>query len=154
MNKSRIARKVVTVSAGGAMFWCCIQVILLIGVEKKSLLQMFADIVGGGAAGALLGLVFFLVFGAIGWVSGALYGALGLLSLMSGGALAGLGLGSVIHIARNPNHYSFNVPVILMGIVFSWVLVKWATSRVGRLYDQHGPSLMRLVVGKQSSEDA
>ena len=151
MNKVSIARKIVTLSAGGATMWFSIHLILLLGVEKKSLFQMFADILGGGTTGALTGLLFFLLFGAIGWVSGALYGAFGLLSLMFGGALAGLGLGSIIHIARNPDHYNFNITVILVGVVVMYLLVKWVMSKVGRLYDEHGPSLIQWFMEKGSN---
>jgi hypothetical protein len=150
LDESGIARKIVTLSAGGATIWLFIQIILLIGVEKKSLFQLFADILGGGTAGALMRLLFFVVFEAIGWVSGALYGALGLLSLMFGGALAGLGMVSLIHIARNPCHYNFIFPVILVSIVITWLFVKWVMPRVGRLYDLHGPSLVQWFMGKAS----
>ncbi|RDH80663.1 MAG: hypothetical protein DIZ80_16665 [endosymbiont of Galathealinum brachiosum] len=148
MDKQKLARKIVTLSAGGATLWACIQIILFVGVEKKSFIQMFADIIGGGTIGATIGILFFIVFGAIGWVSGALYGALGVLSLMLGGALGGLGLGSLIHIARNPNHYSFNVPVILVGALITYMIYKWVTSKMDKLYDEHGPSLINWFMKK------
>ena len=148
LNKSRIARKIVMLSASGGMLWLCIQIILVLGVEEKSFFQIFADILGGGTVGAAMGILFFFVFGAIGFVSGAIYGALGLISLMLGGALGGLGLGSLIHVARNPSHYNFNIPVILVGILVSFLLMKWVSSSVGRLYDEHGPSLAQWVMAK------
>ena len=148
MDKSRIARKIVTLSASGAAMWLCIQIIIVLGVEKKSFFQLFADILGGGTVGAAMGILFFLVFGAVGWVSGAIYGALGLFSLMLGGALGGFGLGSLIHIARNPSHYNFNVPVILVGVLVTYLFIKWVSSAVGRLYDEHGPSLVQWFMAK------
>ena len=148
MDKSKIARMIVKLAAGCAVLWLCTQVILALGVEKKSIFQIFADILGGGTAGAVMGLLFFLVFGSIGWVSGALYGALGLLSLMVGGALGGLGLGAIMHIARNPGQYNYDLPVILVGIVVTFLLVKWTSSKVGKLYDEHGPLLVQWFMSK------
>ncbi|WP_289282339.1 MULTISPECIES: hypothetical protein [unclassified Methylophaga] len=154
MEKFQVARKIVVWSAGCASSWVCLQLILFFGVEKKSFLQIFADILGGGAAGAGLGILFFLVFGAIGWVSGAIYGALGLFSLMLGGALGGLGIGSLIHIARNPDHYNFNFPIILVGSFVSFLLIRWVSSKVGRLYDTHGPSLAKWFMAKLDGKNA
>jgi hypothetical protein len=142
MNKKKIAEKIVSYSVLGASTWVCLQLILMFGVEKKSLFQMFVDILGGGTAGALAGLAFFLVFGAIGLVSGAIYGAVGLFSLMLGGALCGLGLGSLVHIARNPDQYNFNWWVILPGIFFSYFVVRFVTCRAMDLYKQYGPSII------------
>jgi hypothetical protein len=143
MNKKSIGKKLVMLATGGAVLWLSLQIILVVGVEKKSYFQIFADILGGGAIGATAGIIFFIVFGAIGWVSGAIYGAIGLFSLALGGALGGLGLGSLIHIARNPSHYSFNIPVILVGAVLTFLIYKWATAKVGRLYDEHGPEIVK-----------
>jgi hypothetical protein len=63
--------------------------------------------------GGLAGLLVFLFIGTIGWVAaGVFYGALGLFSLVAGGILGGLGLGSVVDVIRNPGDYSFNLFVI------------------------------------------
>jgi len=148
LDKTRIARKIVILSASGATFWLCLQIILILGVEKKSFFQIFADILGGGTVGATIGILFFLIFGVVGWVSGAIYGALGLFSLMLGGALGGLGLGALIHIARNPGHYDFNAPVIIIGILATYMLVNLASSTAGRLYDEHGPLLSQWFMAK------
>ncbi len=136
------------ISAGSAVMWFCIQIILALGIERKSVFQIFADILGGGTAGAVMGLLFFLIFGAVGWVSGALYGALGLLSLMIGGALGGLGLGALIHIARNPGQYNYNLPVILVGIIVTYLYVQWTSLKVGKLYDEYGPLLVQWFRSK------
>lgn len=146
MGKLSIARKIVSLSVAGIVFWACIQVTLLLGVEKKSFFVIFIDILGGGTVGASIGLAFFLFFGAVGWVSGALYGAFGLISLMIGGAFGGFGLGALIHIARNPNHYTFNIPVIATCLIVTCLLVLWVYFRVGRLYDDHGPTLAQWFI--------
>ena len=148
MNKIAISRKVVKYSIMCALGWVCLQIVLFFGVEKKTFIQLFADILGGGAAGAVAGLAFFVIFGAIGYVSGAIYGALGLLSLMVGGALGGLGLGSLLHIARNPDHYNFDWPIILIGALVSWCLVLFLTAKVMSLYDKHGPSVAKVLIAK------
>ena len=153
MNRKKIAEKIVKYSVLGASTWVCLQIILMFGVEKKSFLQMFADILGGGTAGALAGLAFFVVFGAIGWVSGAIYGALGLFSLMLGGALGGLGLGSLVHIFRNPDQYNFNWWVILPGIVISCFLVRYVTRKAMDLYHQYGPSIVNHFLKKGEEPD-
>jgi len=147
MQKVEVARKVVVWASGGATLWAFLQAILILGVDKKSFFQIFADIIGGGATGALIGLLFFLVFGAIGWVTGALYGAIGLLSLMFGGALGGLGLGSLIHMARNPSHYNFNWLVIIVGIFIAYHANRWVTQKIGNLYDKHGSLLIHKLTG-------
>ena len=146
MNKKRIGKKLVVLAAGGAVIWIGIQVILILGVEKKSYFQIFADILGGGAIGATAGIIFFMIFGAVGWVSGAVYGGLGLFSLAFGGALGGLGLGSLIHITRTPGHYNFNVPVILFGIIITLLVYLWFTTKIGELYDEHGPNIAKWLM--------
>ena len=143
MLRAKLSQWAVKYSVMGAAGWACIQTILFFAVEKKSFFQIFADIIGGGTAGAAAGAIFFLVFGAIGFVSGAIYGAFGLFALMVGGALGGMGLGALVHIARNPNQYVFNWPVILIGAVISYVFVKWITARCLHLYDKHGSSILK-----------
>lgn len=152
MLKKKIARFLVKYSIMGAATWACVQLVLMAGVEKKTFWQMFADIFGGGAAGVTAGIAFFVFFGAIGWVSGALYGALGLFTLMVGGALGGLGLGAIVHIARNPDQYIFNRPVILIGAVVSYVLVRFITMRGLALYDRYGPSVLHDAMKRIESD--
>ncbi|WP_313311672.1 hypothetical protein [Pulveribacter sp.] len=148
MDKQKIGKKLVTLAAGGTAIWLCLQIILIFGIEKKSIFQIFSDILGGGAIGATAGILFFIFFGSIGWVSGAIYGAIGLFSLALGGALGGLGLGSLIHIVRNPGHYNFNIPVIVVGIVLTFLIYKFVTAKVGNLYDKHGPEIAKWCMEK------
>ena len=148
MDKPKISRAIVILSASGATMWLCTQIIIALGVDRKSWFEIFFDILGGGTAGAAVGVICFLVFGAIGWVSGAIYGALGLFSLMLGGALGGLGLGALVHILRNPAHYNFNFPVIIVGALATYFLVNKTASMVGKLYDEHGPSLVKWFMEK------
>ena len=148
MDKFKVARQIVVWSASGATMCLCLQIILVLGVEEKSLFQIFADIIAGGTVGVAIGVGFFLIFGAVGWVSGAIYGAFGLFTLMLGGALGGFGVGSLIHIVRNPNHYNYNIFIIFMGGLVTVLLVKWVSGVAGRLYDEHGPSLALWVLKK------
>lgn len=121
-----------------AVMYVAIQLAIGWGVDKKSWLQMSWDYLLGGSFGAMAGLAFFLLFGAVGWVCGALYGSLGLLWLMIGGSLGGLGIGALANIVRNPQQYTFHwyiiVPVLLLGIVVakfvSTSVVQWAAARL------------------------
>jgi hypothetical protein len=97
MTTRGVALKLLQCAVFLAVMFVAIQVAIVIGVERKSWLQLSWEFLVGGS-----GVVFFVIFGAIGWVCGALYGGLGLLSLMVGGALGGLGLGAVANIARSP----------------------------------------------------
>jgi len=99
INKNEIARGLVYVSVFMATMYASLQLAIALGIEKKAFYTYAWDLIVGGSTGAFLGLVFFLVFGGIGWVSGAIYGSIGLISLMLGGALGGLGLSSIVHIA-------------------------------------------------------
>jgi hypothetical protein len=60
-----------------AIMYAAIQLAFYLGVEEKSWWQRSWEIVTGGGLGLLAGLSFFLLFGAVGWVSGVAYGALG-----------------------------------------------------------------------------
>jgi hypothetical protein len=91
----------------------CLGLIYVFGVEKKTIFEIFAGFFSGGVIGGLAGLLVFLFIGTIGWVAaGVFFGALGLFSLVAGGILGGLGLGSVVDVIRNPGDYSFNLFVI------------------------------------------
>lgn len=152
MLKEKISRLSIEYSIIGASGWACIQVLLAFGIEKKSFFQIFADILGGGAMGMTAGLVFFIVFGAIGWVSGAIYGAIGIFTLMVGGALGGMGLGALVHVARNPDQYVFNWPVLLIGTLISFFLVKLITARGLAIYDKYGPNVMNIAIEKLDND--
>jgi hypothetical protein len=131
------AAKLLRAAVFMAVMYVAIQLAIAWGVDKKSWLQMSWEYLLGGSLGAVAGLSFFLAFGAIGWVCGALYGSLGFLWLMAGGAMGGLGLGAVANIARNPQQYTFhwyiNLPVLLFGFVLarfiSSAVVRWAIAR-------------------------
>jgi hypothetical protein len=120
-----------------AVMYVAIQLAIAWGVDKKSWLEMSWEYLLGGSLGAMAGLAFFLLFGAIGWVCGALYGSLGLFWLMVGGAMGGLGLGALANIVRNPQQYVFHLhiilPVLLLGLLLaktiSSVIVRWAAAR-------------------------
>jgi hypothetical protein len=109
-----------------------------LGVEEKSWFERSWDLLAGGSLGAMAGLLFFLLFGAIGWVSGAIYGSLGLLSLLIGGGLGGLGLGTIVNMVRHPDDYNVNLPVffsiLFVGVAFAYFLSKlaegWASKKL------------------------
>ena len=87
INKQNIARMLVYLSVFMAIMYAFLQLAIALGIEKKAFHTYAWDLIAGGSTGALMGLLFFLVFGGIGWVSGAIFGSIGLISLMLGGAL-------------------------------------------------------------------
>ena len=109
------------------------QLALYLGVEEKSWWQRSWEIVTGGGLGLLAGLGFFLLFGAVGWVSGVAYGALGLLALATGGALGGLGLGALLNVARHPEQYNISVPIVFITLVTGTAFATWLAKWVGLL---------------------
>lgn len=115
-----------------AVMYFALQLAVVLGVEKKSWLQMSWELVFGGSIGAIAGLTFFFLFGAIGWVCGAFYGAVGLVSLMVGGALGGLGLGVLANIFRNPQKYVFAWPTILLVVAIGLVVANVLSAVAGR----------------------
>ena len=123
MTTRGVALKLLQCAVFLAVMFVAIQVAIVIGVERKSWLQLSWEFLVGGS-----GVVFFVIFGAIGWVCGALYGGLGLLSLMVGGALGGLGLGAVANIARNPHEYNFHWPSIIAVLVVGSFVAKFLSS--------------------------
>jgi len=102
INKQKIARKLVYASVFMVIMLAFLLLAITLGIEKKAFHTYAWDLIAGGSTGALTGLLFFLVFGGVGWVSGAIYGSIGLISLMLGGALGGLGLSSIVHVQDTP----------------------------------------------------
>ena len=118
-------------AAGFAMFFAvmylAIQIALALGIQEKSWWTRSWEFVVGGSVGAIAGVAFFIIFGAIGWVCGALYGALGVIELALGGALGGLGLGALANIIRNPGRYDFAWPTIVITMLIGGGLAKIAS---------------------------
>lgn len=133
INKNNIATSLIYLSVFMIVMYVFLQLAIVLGVEKKELYKYAWDLIAGGSTGALMGLLFFLMFGAIGWVSGAIYGSIGLISLILGGALGGLGLGSLVHIARNPDRYEINW-LILVSVLFVGVLISRYLAQMARIY--------------------
>ena len=106
MHSHKYAIRIVQAAVFMVIMYAASQLALNLGVEEKSWWQRSWEIFTGGGLGLLAGLSFFLLFGAVGWVSGVAYGALGLLGLATGGALGGLGLGALLNVARNPEKYN------------------------------------------------
>ncbi len=63
------------------VMYLALQLAFYLGVEEKSWLQRSWEILAGGGVGLIAGAVFFGLVGAIGWVSGPVFGAVGLLGL-------------------------------------------------------------------------
>lgn len=120
-------------TAFSAVMYIALYFAFVLGVEEKSWFERTWDFLAGGSIGAIAGLVFFVAFGAIGWVSGALYGSIGLLSLMVGGGLGGLGLGAIANILRDPEKYNFNWPVILAVLLTGFIVAHFISQIVGRV---------------------
>ncbi|GAB3477122.1 hypothetical protein [Polaromonas eurypsychrophila] len=126
MKFPAVAPRLLQVAIFSAVMYATIQIALSLGVERKSWLQLSWEFLAGGSFGAMAGMAFFILFGAIGWVCGALYGSIGLWMLMIGGGLGGLGLGALANIIRNPQRYTFHWPTILavaaVGILLALIL--------------------------------
>jgi len=91
MRTGRLPVKLVETAVFLAGLYVALQLALYWGVETKTWWERSWDLVTGGAIGAIAGVMGFFVVGAIGWVSGPMFGAVGLLGLMGGGALGGMG---------------------------------------------------------------
>lgn len=128
---SRSIRIVQTFTIAVVMY-AAIQLALYVGVEEKTIFQRAWELFFGSGIGALAGVAFFLVFGAIGWVSGLAYGAIGLLGLAVGGALGGLGLGALLNVIRNPD--KFNIDYVTVGVVLAIgaVIAIWLARIISR----------------------
>lgn len=73
------------------VMYVAIQIAFYLGIEEKSWFDRSWEILAGGGLGLIAGALFFSLVGAIGWVSGPLFGAVGLLGLATGGAVGGNG---------------------------------------------------------------
>jgi len=128
-----ITLKLVRVAVFMAFMYASLQIGVVWGIEKKSWWLVSWELVAGGSAGALAGLTFFLLFGAIGWVCGPLYGVVGLFWLMVGGGLGGLGVGALANIARNPERYNFHWPILLSVLVVGFFMAKMLSAMAVRI---------------------
>jgi hypothetical protein len=128
MKVSHSHLRLVRVAVNFAIMYVFLLLALHWGVETKSLWQRSWEFFTGGFLGIGAGIAFFFIVGAIGWVSGPVYGAVGLFGLMSGGALGGMGLGALVNIIRNPDHYNHNIPVILIVLVIGVLVARAASS--------------------------
>lgn len=124
--------RVLQVVTFAAIMYAAIQLAIYLGVEEKSWFQRWWELATGGSVGLLAGIAFFFIVGAIGWVSGPIYGAIGLLGLATGGALGGLGLGALANVFRNPEKYNISVSTVLVTLIAGAVLASWLARVVGR----------------------
>jgi hypothetical protein len=136
MTNRRPAVRLIEAAAFMAMMYLVVQLAVAWGIEEKSWWQRSWEFVVGGGIGLALGAVFFFVFGAIGWVCGALYGAVGLIGLMACGALGGLGLGVLANIIRNPSRYNFNWLIIYVTLLVGGLISKGISALIGRKVEQ------------------
>lgn len=138
---TRVAQAILPPLSFTAVFGCALLLAYLFGVEKKSWWQLSWEFVTGGAVGVAAGAFFFFWFGAVGLVSGALFGALSLAGLVASGFVGGLGLGAVVHLLRHPERYNFNVTLIasilMAGLALAWLTSSRVSSRVRRAVPQH-----------------
>jgi hypothetical protein len=126
--------KLLQTAVSMAVMYVAIQLAIHGGIEAKSWWQLSWEFIAGGSIGAAAAVLFFVVFGAIGWVSGALFGTIGLVGLMAGGALGGLGLGALVHLVRNPPHYNFHWLTIFVTLAVGLVLACVLSSLIGRRF--------------------
>ncbi len=123
--------RIAQIAVAASVMYATVQLALYFGVEEKTWLQRSWETLTGGGIGLISGFVFFFTFGAIGWVCGPLYGAIGIIGLATGGALGGLGLGALVHVIRNPDDYIVNnLTVIGISILGSAIAV-WLVLIIG-----------------------
>jgi len=127
MNKKSIFKKAFQAALFFFFMYLVIHITIIFGVKEKSWFQKSWEFLLGGGVGAIAGAAFFLLFGTIGWVCGPLYGAIGLVLLVTGGALGGLGLGAIINIIRNPSDFIF-YPYKIFFILTIGGLLSWHIS--------------------------
>ncbi|MEZ5627257.1 MAG: hypothetical protein R3E34_07005 [Rhodocyclaceae bacterium] len=101
-------KKLILIVGPLSVLLAAIYIGILLGVEEKAWWEKAWGFVAGGSLGAMAGIGFFALVGAIGWVSGPVFGAIGLFGLVTGGALGGMGLGSLVDLIRNPDDYNVN----------------------------------------------
>lgn len=126
------AIRIIQVAIIAAVMYAAIQLAIYLGVEEKSWLQLYWDIIAGGSIGVTAGAVFFVLFGAIGWVSGLAYGAIGLIGMATGGALGGLGLGALVNVIRHPERYDINYVTVFGVLAIGALVARWLVRAVGR----------------------
>ena len=132
MYSKPLALKLIKVAVYATVMYLSLLIGFAWGVEEKTWFQMSWDLIAGGAIGALTGFLFFITFGAIGWVCGALYGALGVVSLVFGGAIGGLGLGSFVNFLRAPDSYNVDWPILIGTLLVGVIVAKVLSSIVAR----------------------
>ena len=137
MKNPQITRSFFIGSVQFSAAFICLGLMYVFGVEEKTIFEKSLGFFSGGAIGGLLGLLAFLFIGTIGWVAGALYGAIGVFSLIAGGILGGMGLGSIVDIIRNPDDYNFNLIVIFIGVVVIAILWMLMPKYAGKYYDNN-----------------
>lgn len=132
-----------------AIMYAATQLAFYLGIEEKSWWQRSWEIVTGGGLGLLAGLSFFLLFGAVGWVSGVAYGALGLLGLATGGALGGLGLGALLKVARHPEQYNISIPILFITLAIGGALATWSAKWAGRQLNKQFPRAEAVIQARE-----
>ncbi len=132
MAASSLSMRVAQGATIAVVMYATVQLALYLGIEEKSWLQRSWELVAGGGIGLLAGVAFFVVFGAIGWVSGLAYGAIGLLGLATGGALGGLGLGALMNVIRDPDKYKIDHFTVVAVLAIGAVIAGWLARIVGR----------------------
>ncbi len=129
---SRASRQLTQAVIFSVVTYVAVQLAIYWGVDEKSWWQMSWEFVTGGSLGAIAGLAFFVIVGAVGWVSGPIFGSIGLLGLMAGGALGGMGLGALVSIARNPSDFNFSMPTVVATMLVGIVVALALSSLIGR----------------------
>lgn len=129
MNRKRVLLRLLEFGIFWGIIFIGCNLAILLGVEEKSLFQRLGEIFSGGTIGALAGLGFFLIYGGVGLVSGALHGAIGLISLVAAGGLSGMGVGSIFYVLRDPDKYNFTWPVIIPIVVLTFYIAKKVTKK-------------------------
>lgn len=129
LSKQNALELALRMSVLGAILYFTTLLAFYLGVEEKSFFQKHWDILTGGGLGWVFGIGAFIVVGTVGWVAGPLYGAVGLITMATGGFLGGLGLGSIVHMLRNPSDYNYNLLVLglvlVSGILLGWFLARF-----------------------------
>ena len=126
------AFRIAQAAAIAVVMYGAIQLALYLGVEEKSWLQRSWEFLAGGTVGLVAGLLFFLLVGAIGWVSGPVFGAVGVIGLAAGGALGGLGLGALVNVVRDPDKYNISYLTVFVVVLGGAVIAAWLAGIIGR----------------------
>ena len=126
MANNRSLQRIILLAVPVSVFLTVTCIGLLLGGEPKPWWERAWGSVAGGSLGAILGIGFFIFVGAIGWVSGPLFGAVGLLGLAAGGALGGLGLGSIVDMIRNPQDFRIHMLPVVGGLLIGLLAAYFA----------------------------